>query len=68
MPGGLSGIDLANWVRLNRPGLEIVLTSGDTRAAEIVADCGQAESFIGKPYDIDATILRLNRLMRRQAR
>ncbi len=30
MPGGMSGFDLASWVRANRPGVRLLLTSGFT--------------------------------------
>jgi CheY-like chemotaxis protein len=30
MPGGMSGFDLANWVRANRPDVRLLLTSGFT--------------------------------------
>jgi signal transduction histidine kinase/CheY-like chemotaxis protein len=30
MPGGVSGFDLAAWIRANRPGVRILLTSGFT--------------------------------------
>jgi two-component system, response regulator PdtaR len=52
MPGSLNGIDLANWVHAHRPGLAVVLTSGDARKAELAAQVTPEEPFIPKPYDM----------------
>jgi DNA-binding NtrC family response regulator len=53
MPGPLNGIDLAKWVHEHRPGLAIVLTSGDARRADVAAAVQPNEPFITKPYDLD---------------
>jgi CheY-like chemotaxis protein len=34
MPGELDGFGLAQWVRKNRPGLPVILTSGDAKKSE----------------------------------
>ena len=52
MPGPLNGIDLANWVHDHRPGLPVVLTSGDARKADLAAKIKPEEPFIAKPYDV----------------
>jgi DNA-binding NtrC family response regulator len=52
MPGPMNGIDLANWVHDHRPGLAVVLTSGDARKAEVAAKMTPEEPFIAKPYDV----------------
>jgi CheY-like chemotaxis protein len=52
MPGPMNGIDLANWVHAHRPGLPIVLTSGDARKADLAATMTPEEPFIAKPYDV----------------
>ena len=54
MPGPINGIDLANWVHDHRPGLPVVLTSGDARKAELAAKMTPEESFIAKPYDLQS--------------
>jgi DNA-binding NtrC family response regulator len=51
MPGPLNGIDLAKWVHAHRPGLAVVLTSGDARRAKPLSDDEPDEPFIAKPYD-----------------
>ncbi|HUO91930.1 MAG TPA: response regulator [Rhizomicrobium sp.] len=53
MPGSMNGIDLANWVHAHRPGLAVVLTSGDARKAELAAQITPEEPFIPKPYDLN---------------
>jgi PAS domain S-box-containing protein len=51
MPGGMSGFDLAQWARQNRPAIPILLTSG---FAEDVARSGEtlasAHEILRKPY------------------
>jgi CheY-like chemotaxis protein len=53
MPGGMSGFDLARWVRANRPTIKVLLTSGFT--GEIAKD-GEAAvdnvEVLRKPYAI----------------
>ena len=53
MPGGMSGFDLARWVRANRPAIKVLLTSGFT--GEIAKD-GEAAvddvEVLRKPYAI----------------
>jgi len=51
MPGGMSGFELAQWMRSNVPGIRILLTSG---FAEDVARAGEAPAsaleILRKPY------------------
>jgi PAS domain S-box-containing protein len=51
MPGGMSGFELAQWMRSNVPGMRILLTSG---FAEDVARAGEAPAseleILRKPY------------------
>jgi PAS domain S-box-containing protein len=51
MPGGMSGFELAQWMRSNLPGMRILLTSG---FAEDVARAGEASvsdlDILRKPY------------------
>lgn len=50
MPGQMNGLGLANWIRENRPGLRIILTSGVVEASEAAATLCD-EGPIAKPYD-----------------
>lgn len=54
MPGGMSGFDLVKWVRDNRPGMKVLLTSGFTGE---IAKNGEREAardleILRKPYAI----------------
>ena len=60
MPGPMNGIDLANWVHAHRPGLAVVLTSGDARKAELAAEITPEEPFIAKPYDLQTVADRIS--------
>jgi len=54
MPGGMTGFDLAEWVRQNRPGLPLLLTSGFSEAvAQNMTNGGKALSILRKPYSGD---------------
>ncbi len=52
MPGGLSGFDLARWLRANRPGAAIVLASGfaEDIASGVDPDGGDDWAVLRKPY------------------
>jgi len=47
MPGSLSGIDLARYIRRNRPGIKTLITSGHLPASDLPPDLGR---LIDKPY------------------
>jgi DNA-binding NtrC family response regulator len=59
MPGPLNGIDLAKWVHAHRPGLAVVLTSGDARRTALVSSIRPEEPFIAKPYDVESVADRI---------
>ena len=42
MPGSMDGFALARWVRANKPGMEVILTSGIERSADIAATLCEA--------------------------
>jgi PAS domain S-box-containing protein len=50
MPGGISGLELARKIRMRRPELPILLTTGYSEAASD----SQEFPLIAKPYDFDA--------------
>ena len=50
MPGSMDGFALARWVRANKPGMEIILTSGIERSADIAATLCEAGPLMKKPY------------------
>ena len=51
MPGGMSGYDLATWVRQNRPELPVVLTSGFSASSGLIELPKAAHSILHKPYN-----------------
>jgi CheY-like chemotaxis protein len=62
MPGDMTGCDLAEWVRTNRPGLPVVLTSGF--AEDVVrarAGPGETTEILRKPYSRDELMQLLGR-------
>jgi DNA-binding NtrC family response regulator len=53
MPGEQDGLGLARWVRTSRPGLPVLLTSGDFTKADAAKElCGNG-SFFAKPYNVE---------------
>ena len=50
MPGRLDGLGLVAWLRDNRPGLPIVVTSGYVTPAQVGAINTAIAAVIGKPY------------------
>ena len=50
MPGEMDGLALAKWIRDNRPGVEVILTSGDEPSKERASSAHDLGQFLGKPY------------------
>jgi CheY-like chemotaxis protein len=50
MAGGMSGVELARWVRDHRPGTRVLLTSGFADIAEDEAAAGLDIKLLRKPY------------------
>src|SRR5262249_8514873 len=50
MPGSIDGFGLAQWVRRERPGMKIIITSGVKRASENAADLCEDGPLLVKPY------------------
>ena len=64
MPGGMDGFGLAHWVRLHRPEIPVMLTSGKTRNVAQATAGGDdgVVSFLPKPYEpshVERTIRRV---------
>ena len=57
MPGSLDGFGLAQWLRRERPGLEIILTSGAAQGARDASDLCAHAPILARPYD-HATLAR----------
>jgi CheY-like chemotaxis protein len=50
MPGGITGYDVAKWVRSRRPDLKVLLTSGYANPSAAVNDGAPEIKVLGKPY------------------
>jgi CheY-like chemotaxis protein len=50
MPGSMDGWALARWVRRERPGVKVIITSGVVRASEAAGDLCEDGPLVEKPY------------------
>ena len=65
MPGSLDGFGLAQWLRRERPGLKIILTSGAAQGAKDASDLCAHAPILAKPYDYAALARQLRALLTR---
>jgi CheY-like chemotaxis protein len=65
MPGDMNGVDLAREVRLRRPDLPVLLTSGYAEAARRDAEA-EGVRILPKPYRVDELQAALNRAVAEQ--
>ena len=63
MPGMMDGFALARWVRANRRGLPIILTSGDANKAASARELCEGEPFFNKPYDLAGVVSQIRTLL-----
>ena len=54
--GAQSGFEIAQWVRDNRPGLEVRLAGSLDGAARTAADLCQTGPHLGRPYEPEAVV------------
>jgi DNA-binding NtrC family response regulator len=59
MPGSMDGFGLARWVRANRPGLPLILTSGDQKKTASAKELCENEPFMAKPYDLKMVVAKI---------
>lgn len=59
MPGTMDGYGLARWVMTNRPGLPVLLASGDLGKTNAVRELVGAE-ILPKPYDFDLVVRKMH--------
>jgi CheY-like chemotaxis protein len=50
MPGGMTGYDVAEWVRSMKPGLKVLLTTGYSEMPIPASGAAQKIKVLGKPY------------------
>jgi CheY-like chemotaxis protein len=63
MPGEMDGVALARWIRRNRPGLKVVLTSGYVSGVDHRGLAQDIDAFIGKPYHVTEVVSRIAQLI-----
>src|SRR5262245_60097618 len=63
MPGEIDGFGLAQWVRSHRPGLPVILTSGDANKSAAAKELCENEPFLSKPYDLEQVVARIRKAM-----
>jgi len=59
----LDGFGLAQWIRAERPGVKVLLTSGVRRTAETAGDLCERGPYLAKPYDHRDLESRIRRLL-----
>jgi CheY-like chemotaxis protein len=50
MPGDMDGFALAEWIKTNRPGVEVIVASGDDSSKERAEQDSTFGLFLPKPY------------------
>lgn len=68
MPGSMDGFALARWIRTNRPQVDVMLTSGIDRTAEIAGTLCEAGPLLAKPYEPQSVVDRIKQLLARVGR
>jgi DNA-binding NtrC family response regulator len=63
MPGSMDGFALAQWVRNNRPGMDVILAGSVGRAVQAASELCDAQSNVPKPYDPQNIHDRIRRLL-----
>jgi CheY-like chemotaxis protein len=60
MPGQLDGLDLARWIRANRPVIHVLLASGRIDFARVASGLCDPRSLFAKPYEQEAVAERIH--------
>lgn len=63
MPGEIDGFGLSQWVRQNRPGVQVILTSGAASAADKAGDLCEEGPLLQKPYESEEVGRRIKQLL-----
>src|ERR1700756_5751297 len=51
LPGSMDGFALAQWVRSNRPDMDVILAGSVGRAVQAASDLCDQQNNVPKPYD-----------------
>lgn len=68
MPGSMDGFGLAQWVRANRPSVEVVLVATPQRAADAAAGLCEFGPRMMKPYEPQIVLDRIKQLLAARGR
>ena len=52
LPGPMDGFGLAQWARINKPGVKTILTSGLPQMSEDAGILGVGGAFLEKPFEL----------------
>jgi CheY-like chemotaxis protein len=64
MPAGsIDGFGLARWVREHHPDVQVILTSGAARSAEIAGELCERGPMLAKPYEPATALDRIKQLL-----
>jgi CheY-like chemotaxis protein len=63
MPGQTDGFALAQWIRRERPGVELVIAGTPARAADAAGDLCEEGPQRAKPYEPSLALDRIRRLL-----
>jgi len=66
LPGEADGFELARWIRKARPGLSVIMCSGDAKMAEAAKDLCEDSPFFAKPYDVAVVVAQIRSLIDRR--
>lgn len=68
MPGDTDGFGLARWVRSNRKGVKVILTSGVARMSDAADDLCEDGPLLEKPYEASEVERRIKLLIEARRR
>lgn len=63
MTGSMDGFALCQWVRANRPGMDVILAGSVGRAVKAASDLCDEGNHLPKPYDAQGVHDRIRRLL-----
>ena len=63
MPGSMDGFALSQWVRSNRPGVDVILAGSVGRAVQAASDLCDEGNHVPKPYDAKGVHDHIRRLL-----
>lgn len=68
MPGSMDGFGLARWIRANRTGIEVILTSGVDRSTAVASELCEEGPLEAKPYHPQLLLERIRAALARSRR